>query len=115
MTLPERESAMIGLAMLLMADFTTFHTGRDLSTICQKDRAACTRYIEGASDMVSSLQAMKSMPTNVCVDPSATGAELVDITKTFLAEHSDSLDDDAGKLVWAALYGAFPCSNKGVQ
>jgi hypothetical protein len=105
---------MIGLLMLLMADFTTFHTGRDLAALCQKDRAACLSYVEGASDMVSSLQAMKSIPTNVCVDPSATGAQLVDITRAFLADHSDSLDDDAGKLVWAALYGAFPCSNKGV-
>ena len=105
---------MIALMMLMMANFTTFHTGRDLSALCQKDRAACLSYVEGASDMISSLQAMNSIPTNICVDPSATGAELVDITKTFLAEHSDSLDDDAGKLVWAALYGAFPCSNKGV-
>jgi hypothetical protein len=106
---------MIALMMLLMADFTTFHTGRDLSALCQKDRAACLSYVEGASDMINSLQAMKSIPTNICVDQAATGAELVDITRSFLAENPEALDDPAGKLVWAALYGAFPCSNKGGQ
>jgi hypothetical protein len=106
---------MIGLAMLLMMDFSTFQTGRDLSVLCHKDRAACARYIEGASDMVGSLQAMQSMPTNICVDSSANNAQLVDTINSFLASHSDSLDDAAGKLVWAALYEEFPCSNKGVR
>jgi hypothetical protein len=105
---------MIGLMMLLMANFTTFQTGRDLSVLCQKDRAGCLRYVEGASDMISSLQASQSMPTNICIDPAATGAQLVDVTTRFLAENPDALDDPAGKLVWAALYGAYPCSNKGV-
>ncbi len=104
---------MIGLMILMMADFTTFQTGRDLAATCKKDHVACMRYVEGAADMVSSLQAMKSMPTNVCLDPSANGAQLADVTIRFLADHQDSLDDDAGKLVWAALYGEFPCSNRG--
>lgn len=104
---------MIGLAMLLLADFAVFQTGHDLAATCKKDRAACIRYVEGASDMISSLQAMKSIPTNVCLDPAASTTQLADITAGFLAENPEALDDPAGKLVWAALYGAFPCSNKG--
>lgn len=106
---------MIGLVMLLMADFATFQTGHDLSATCQRDRAACLRYVEGAADMVSSLQALKSIPTNVCFDQSASSAQMVDIVRGFLADNPESLDEPAGKLVWAALYGAYPCSNKGVQ
>ncbi len=106
---------MIGLVMLLLADFAVFQSGHDLAATCQKDRVACTRYVEGAADMISSLQAMKSIPTNICLDGSANAAQLADIVRGFLAENSQALDDPAGKLVWAALYGAFPCSQKGGQ
>lgn len=106
---------MIGLVTLLLADFATFQTGRDLAAICQKDRAACLRYVEGAADVISSFQAMKSIPTNICFDQSANSAQLADIVRGFLAENRDSLDEPAGKLIWAALYGAYPCSNRGAQ
>ena len=104
---------MIGLAMLLLADFGVFQNGHDLAATCRKDRAACIRYVEGATDMISSFQAMKSIPTNVCLDAAVSTAQLADITTSFLAENPDGLDEPAGKLIWAALYAAFPCSNKG--
>ena len=104
---------MVGLVMLLLADFAVFQTGHDLAATCQRDRLACTRYVEGAADMITSFQAMKSIPTNICLDGSASGGQLTDIVRGFLAENPQALDDPAGKLVWAALYGVYPCSQKG--
>ena len=103
---------MIALLMLL-ADMTTFTTGQDLAAVCRSDRAACLRYIEGASDMVTGLQANRSMASMICVPGSTTGAELVNNVSKFLAVHSDSLDQGAGGLLWAALYDAYPCPTSG--
>jgi hypothetical protein len=103
---------MIGL-LLLLAEMSTFTTGHDLSAVCRKDRAACLKYIEGGSDMISGLQSNRSMPSMVCVSSDATGPELVNLVSSFLTAHPESLDQGAGGLLWAALYDAYPCPRDG--
>ena len=102
-----------GGLLMLLADMTTFTTGQDLAAMCRKDRAACLRYIEGGSDMVTGLQANRSMPSMICVPASAAGPDLVNTVSAFLAAHPESLDQGAGGLLWAALYDAYPCPTDG--
>ncbi len=103
---------MIGLLMLIAdTSFSTFMTGKDLTTLCQTNRAACIHYLEGASDMINGFQSLKATPMAICMDTSVTGDQLMDVTVRFLADHADSLGEGSGRLIWPALYEAFPCAN----
>lgn len=103
------------ILLMLMADagITTFTDGHDLAGLCRVNRPACTRYVVGASDMISGLEVEKSLPAMICVGGNVTEAQLTDVVDRFLAANPDSLTQGAGQLIWAALYGSFPCPSNG--
>ena len=103
------------LMLMLMANagITTYTNGHSLAALCHADLPACTRYIVGASDMISGLENEKSLPPMVCVGDNVTEVQLADVVTKFLAANPDSLDQGAGELIWAALYGSFPCPSNG--
>ena len=99
---------MISFLLLLVAQsaqITTFQTGNDLYKSCTTDAVgllACSYYIQGVSDELTSFQDAIKHPV-ACIPSTATPRQLIDITVKHLREHPETRSYSAGSLIGIAL------------
>jgi len=101
---------MIALLSIALAAGGIFESGNDLYETCMADRqGACSAYVAGIADEISTLQATKSTKPLYCPSPRITLGQARDIVLKYLIDHPEQRDQYAASLASVALWTAFPC------
>jgi hypothetical protein len=95
------------------ADFT----GNDLKSYCacplqSPSGGLCMGYFAGALDSMRVFNRVAMGGQLICEPPGVTGDQLVVIAKKYIADHPNSLKDQAASLIITAVSDAFPCHKK---
>ena len=113
-----RLESLLGLICILFSfpvnaqGIMHFWTGNDLLEALNGnvvDQIAAKKYVAGASDTLSSLQALGKLPRQICTTTEVTDQQVADVAKQWLVNHPEARHAVAANLVHASMLTAFPC------
>jgi hypothetical protein len=99
---------------LVWGEPATSLTGAELLDLCSQkvvsDDLACSSYVRGMADGLAYASILAGNTRRYCPPTSVQLKKIRAIVETYLREHQDQHNNEAGALAGAALYRAFPCS-----
>jgi hypothetical protein len=110
-----RRAMLIAVGLLCMAKgtawgYASFTDGNDLQRLCNSnsagDRQACSYYIRGAFDMLSSLG---NFSDRICVSGDVQLGQLNGVVELWLRDHPEKWHWTAAYIVETAFREKFPC------